>query len=323
MSQSPPTSTPPPGAASLWGSHSGSGARVPAGALTPPGGSSGGERLEPLSRRLLQLAGLLSLLLLAVLANSFVNGGESPLDLNPVAMAAEQTQEAAGARFSMKVVYSSEGEPPTAAHGGGAYNGETGVAQTRLRLSDPTGRRIEVESLSDGSTIYVRSPQFPGKVPEGKEWLSYQPLLGQAETSMMPGESPAACLRMLAASGAIDRLGVERVRGTRTTRYRANVSLTAFAAHLRSKGEDEAAEDLEAVAAQFLGPIRTEAWIDAQGVARRVRTVITSLSDGAPMTMDMRIDLFDFGARPEIQLPDSSQVFDMTPLVEDQLDPLS
>jgi hypothetical protein len=323
VSQSPPTSIPPPGAEPLWGSHSGSGAPVPAGAPAPSGPPSGGDRLDLLSRRLLQVAGLLSLLLLAVLANSFANGGAGSLDLNPVAMAAERTQEAAGARFSMKVVYSAEGEPPTAAHGGGAYNGETGLAQARLRLSDPAGRRIEVESVSDGDTIYVRSPQFPGKVPEGKEWLSYQPLLGQAETSMMPGESPGACLQMLAASGAVDRVGAERVRGTRTTRYRANASLTAYAAYLRSEGEDEAAEDLEAVAGQFLGPIRTEAWIDAQGIARRIRTVITSLSGGKPMTMDMRIDLFDFGARPEIQLPDSSQVFDMTPLVEDQVDPLS
>jgi hypothetical protein len=36
--------------------------------------------------------------------------------------------------------------------------------------------------------------------------------------------------------------------------------------------------------------------------------------------MDMRIDFFDFGYEPEIEVPDSSEVFDATSLAEEQLE---
>lgn len=68
----------------------------------------GEEPLEPLSRRLLQVAGVLSVLLIAVVANAFLHSGENPL--NPMAAAAEQTQSEPGARFTTKALYSSAAE---------------------------------------------------------------------------------------------------------------------------------------------------------------------------------------------------------------------
>jgi hypothetical protein len=42
---------------------------------------------------------------------------------------------------------------------------------------------------------------------------------------------------------------------------------------------------------------------------------------GAPtLTMDMRMDLYDFGARPRIELPDPVSVYDATPTLERELD---
>lgn len=38
------------------------------------------------------------------------------------------------------------------------------------------------------------------------------------------------------------------------------------------------------------------------------------------MTTEMTMDFFDFGARPQIVLPDSDRVFDATPIFEQELD---
>jgi hypothetical protein len=83
-----PTSTPPPGAPSLWGSHKGAEA-VSAASPTEAGHSRtdaaaellfGEGPLEPLSRRLLQTVGVLAVLLVLVLVNASLHRPEGPLD---------------------------------------------------------------------------------------------------------------------------------------------------------------------------------------------------------------------------------------------------
>ena len=253
--------------------------------------------------KLLQAAGVLSLLLILVVVNSFLNGsgGESPLNPNPVAAAAERTQEAPGMHFSMTAAYSSESMPRTVAHGGGAYNADSGLVQVRLRAPSERGS-VDVEVVGNEDSMYLRSPEFAGQLPEGKEWIEVNPDLAQSDESAMAGESFDNSLRILAASGGVHRIGHARIRGARTTHYRVSVE----------------APELPNV----LGPIRAEAFVDSHGMLRRARTVVTTTADGAPVTMDMRMDLFDFGAQPDIQAPDDSLVFDMTPMLEEGLDAL-
>ena len=263
----------------------------------------------------------LSLLLVLVLVNSFLNGsGESRLEFNPVAAAAERTQSEPGARFTTKIVFSSDFEPPSVVTGKGEYDGESGIARARLDLSIEDGTRVEVESLSDGNMVYVRSPQFPDKVPEGKEWLGMRPFVAPGTESAAPGEGPNSSLRMLRAAGGVDRVGSGRIRDVEVTHYRASIAMSEFAAQLRAEGKEELAADFEELADDVVGPIRTEVAVDAKGMVRRVHTVMTTISPEGSVKMDLRIDLFDFGAQPDIQLPDSSKVFDMTPLLEARLE---
>jgi hypothetical protein len=261
----------------------------------------------------------LSLLLVLVLANSFLNGGgtpEGPLEFNPVAAAAERTQEGQGARFTTKIVFSSEFEPPAVITGGGEYNAETGLARAQLNLSGDSGPSVKIESLSDDSMVYVRSPQYPEKLPEGKEWFAIRPFVAPGTESAMPAEGPEGSLRMLCAAGEVERLGRGRVRGVWVTRYRASVRMAGFAAQLRAEGHDDLAADFEQLATQLPGPIRTEVAVDANEIVRRVHTTMTTLTPEGPVKADIRMDLFDFGAQPDIELPDPSLVFDMTPLME-------
>jgi hypothetical protein len=92
-----PTSAPPPGARPLWGSHKGAEA---VSSSSPTEGHSrtdaaaellfGEGPLEPLSRRLLQAVGVLSVLLVLVLANAGLHRAEGPLDTSAAVASAWQ-----------------------------------------------------------------------------------------------------------------------------------------------------------------------------------------------------------------------------------------
>lgn len=283
---------------------------------------SGGEPLEPLSRRLLHAAGFLSFLLIAVLANSFLQSSEEN-PLNPVAAAAERTQTEPGARYTMNARYTSSAlAEPMVAKGRGAYNSVTGLGEAQLQLDTPGFGWVKIESINDEVTFYMRSDNkaLLG-LPDGKEWMKLEPLLGASQDEVMIGSDAGSQLEMLGAVSDVQKVGQERVRGARTERYRATMVFSDFAEALREEGKDELADLYEKYAALSPAPQTIEAWIDGKGILRRMRMLMQLPIENQPtITMDLRMEFFDIGAEPAIALPDESQVFDATPLLEAELD---
>jgi hypothetical protein len=326
VSDVPPSSSPPPGAKPLWGSYKGSAVpHAPAQPATSGRTANaswlfGGEELEPLSRHLLQIAGFLSLLLVLVVANSFLTqGSASPFNPNPVAAAAERTQEVPGMRMTLAMRVSSESTPPVTISGSGVYNGEDNLAQVNYRMSGSQGTPLEFDALLGESAWYFRYPQLADKLPEGKEWLKLEGLPGQSDMSKV-SESPQSSLQMLAGAGSVQRLGQVRIRNVPTTRYRVTLTADGIVKALRSEGKDELAEQIEET--QLAGPSRGEVFIDRHGMLRRMNIATTVIADGRSITTEIRTDLFDFGIHPDIQLPNDSQVFDLSPTMEEQLEKL-
>ena len=273
--------------------------------------------LQPVARRALQLAGLLSLLLIAVVVNSLLQGGsESPFNPNPVAAAAERTQQVPGMRMTLTMRVSTKSAPPVTISGDGAYNGEENLAQFTYRMTNPQGAPMEFDALLGEGAWYFRYPQLASKMPEGKEWLKLEGLPGQSDMSKV-GESPQSSLQMLAGAGSVQRLGRARVRDVPTTRYRVTMTAAGIVEGLRSEGKDELAEAMETT--QLAGPVHGEVFIDSHGMLRRMSTVTTVIADGKTVTTELHSDLFDFGIHPHIQSPDDSQVFDLSPALEEQL----
>lgn len=335
VSHVPPTSAPPPGAKPLWGAHKGDAAPAAPATPTAPAaptrtaGASwlfGGEELEPLSRRLLQVAGALSLLLVLVVANSLLNqGSASPFNPNPVAAAAERTADAPGAKFKMKATYTSSAMPqPMVAHGAGVYNSETEHIRMSLGMYSPQVGNIQIEELGDGTAFYLRGTKISDELPGDAQWLEIQPFLGKSEQeAMVGGGSATDSLKMLTTvNGKVRLVGHERVRGVSTRRYRTEIRMSDYAQLLSEEGKDELAEEYEKLAVLMPSPVVSEVSIDRHGMVRRMRQVMTMPSDSGkpPITMDIRMDLFGFNAHPDIQLPDSSEVFDATPFLKKQLD---
>lgn len=284
---------------------------------------SPGSELEPLSRRLLQGAGVLSLLLILVVLNSLLNGGgASPFNPNPVAAAAERTASVPGMRMKMTMTVSTEASGPVTITGAGVYNGETNLAEFAYSAGSPQGERLNFDAVLGEDAWYFRYPQFAARMPEGKEWLKLEGFPGQKEISAPGVGSPDESLQMLRAGGAVHRLGRAKIGKTQTTRYGVTMTAAGIVDGLRAQGKDELAEQVERSAAEMVGPVHAEVFITRAGLLRRMRLVSATVSDGHAVTTTIQADLFDFGIEPDVQIPEDSQVLDISPLLEHKLDEL-
>jgi hypothetical protein len=279
--------------------------------------------LDPFSRRLLQIAGLLACLVILVALNSVLrDGGESPFSPNPIAAAAAKTQREPGSRMTMSAVYSSPAlSGGMTMTGSGAFNGLSGRSEVAMRLQAPAPvGTVEMDMVAGDGVAYVRSPLFGSSLPAGKEWLAFDPQLADStEAALAGGGDPRSQLEMLEeVSGTVVTIGSEDVRGVETTRYRGTIDLSQFADALREQGNDEVADAYDELSDQPSGGASVEAWIDRKGLLRQMRMVMSlPTGSGTPaLSMDIRMEFFDYGAKPQIELPDPAVVLDATALVE-------
>lgn len=328
------TSQPPPGSGPLWGSPGAPSPQPPPAAAAqqippqPPGSfaqyadlTPASRDLDPLSRRLLGLAGLLSVLLIAVAVNALLHSEGNPL--NPIAAAAVRTQEAPGARYSIEAVYSlpSLGRQ-VVAHGSGAYNAKTGRSRMTLAMPAAVGRQRLV-AVADPREVYLRSAQISSGLPPGRPWLGIEPWMGRSRSaSLVDGNDAGSQLEMLrAVASHVESRGTATIRGVATRVYRGEVDLGHYTQLLREEGKAASAREYAQIAKRLPDSQQVEVWVDEAGMVRRLRQVVTlQLGAGRPaMTMDMRLDLSDFGASPRVELPPAREVFDSTPLARAEL----
>ena len=278
--------------------------------------------LDPLSRRLLQIAAVLSVLLVAIVVDAWLEAGAGN-PLNPIAQAAERTERAAGARLTFEAIYSSPATTRRVVmHGHGVYNGQTGRSRATMTIPESL-QSIEMEAVGDQQGVFLRSSLISEGLPPGKKWMGIEPLLGQtSETAFGGSSNPSSQLEMLESVGAdVESVGHQDVQGMPTTRYRGSFYLRGFAGFLDREGKRQAAREYEQLAKQMPSKFGVEVWIDGEGLVRQSRMVMTIPTTAAQPTisMDMRVDYSDFGITPTVRLPNPNYVFDATPLARAQL----
>jgi len=277
---------------------------------------------NPLSRRLLQLAGLLSLLLIAVVVNYLLHDGSDVV--NPIAEAAQRTAAMPGARLKFEVTYGAEGSSTTiTGTGDGDYDGRTGRSDVQMTMSLPDGRSVWVESVGDRRNIYTRSSELESQLPPGKLWLGMQPLLGHEPLGGM-GSGPGAqgiLEELKAAGGDIQELDHQSVSGHPTTRYRTTIDPSREADIAAGEGDRGLARAYEAIAEKAPEPIAVEVWVDGNGLARLVDITqkVPITPDGKALEIGMRMEFFAFGHKSHIPLPPQGAVFDYTPVLRAEL----
>lgn len=286
---------------------------------SPP---SVGRPLDPLSRRLLGLAGLLSVLLIAAVVNYLLHdGGEV---LNPVAQAAERTAAMPGAQLKMEITYSFEGSSQTVVGTGfGAINTRTGRERAVLHVPRVGGGSMTARSVASTRVVYLTTPELAAQLPAGKGWMAMEPLLGHSSKTAF-GSDMAIGRTMKGLEtfdGDVEELDHQLVRGRQTTRYKATLEMGQIAQVLNERGEADLGREFEQIAKQEPNPIPIEVWVDEQGRVRLFKMVQQLPSgDGAPaVTMEMRTEYLAFDARPKIKLPAKHRVFDYTPVLRAEL----
>lgn len=149
------------------------------------------------------------------------------------------------------------------------------------------GKRIAMDEVLRGWTVYMRSPLFASVLPAGKTWGAVD--LRKAgkrfgvDTSQYAQQDPTDILGALRQAGSVKKVGSATVDGVDTTHYRATVHL-----------------------AKVAGAVPIDVWIDNDDLVRRMKTSYASTS--------MQMDFSKYGEPVSVQVPSANDTVDMTKL---------
>jgi len=201
--------------------------------------------------------------------------------------------------------------------------GEYSINASALGLPGNGKTRV----LIKGSVIYFSLDALGGSLgstPElaGKKWLKLDPDTLRAifgdETSFGQSNPSAGLDALRGATGDVKKVGRETVRGTRTTRYRAQLDLDQAVA---KAPEDQRTEVAGTVQALGSGTVPADVWIDGRGRVRKIRLSVGSESAGNRGSVVF--EYFDLGSEVSVEEPPASEVVDFADVLGGSTPPAS
>jgi outer membrane lipoprotein-sorting protein len=275
-------------------------------------------KADPAWNKLLIVVAIVAVVVAVLVVPGILNRGGK----NPVAAAAEATQDVSGVRMNFQMSVS--GSESGSMSGSGVMNGETQQALIDLRGSDPSdGRRFTMTEVVDGSDVYIRMPELTQRLGTGQSWvlIRAESLIGDAWSgSGGLGEgmsaNPREQLDQLAeVTDDVTEIGHESVGGVATTHYTATIDMEKALGHLRDQSS-EAADLVEQTLDQIGAREAVDVWVDGDGLLRRM---VATLGMGAAGNFTMTMDFSDYGIRPTINVPPESAVYDATSMIDRML----
>jgi hypothetical protein len=281
-------------------------------------------------RRWIAIGGA-AVVLAAVLVVIGVGGGSSTptVPSSTVAQAATAMTKLRGYRVAISGVIHIPNQSGDVTMKGTGVIGRAGK-QAALNLTMaglpglPSGGMKMEEVMSD-FVMYMRTPLFEGKLPDGKAWMKMD--LAKAtqqfgvDVSQVSSDPSRSLDQLRTVSGRVERLGQERVRGVRTTHYRATVDMRRYVNLVPPARRAQARKGIERLVSMIgKSKFPEEVWIDAQ---RHIRRIAFDLSFRLPTvpgnpeaSMKMDEQLYDFGTKAAITVPSDDEVFDATKLAQ-------
>jgi hypothetical protein len=253
-------------------------------------------------------------------------GGVAVLSPRALASVADKTTATGGLHMTLDqtMTIPGEGTIPTHAEGSFDTRARRGEITTTTDLSSVAGAgdlraaASEQHVILDGLTFYMTSPVLAESFPAGKKWLKLDigKLGKQAGIDFgaltQSGQDPTQALQYLrAASGDIVKVGAETVRGEPTTHYRATIDFDKVADAAPADQRAAIRRSIRQIV-RLAGTSRApmEVWIGEDGLARRLTDRITTKIAGRRSTITQRIELYDFGAKVDVQIPRASETLD-------------
>jgi hypothetical protein len=260
-------------------------------------------------------------------------GGDANLvSGSAIAEAADATSRVPGASISMHIVMKIDGvSRPIQANMTGVssqhQNARMSGAYTGFPKKIPGQRpdgSVPIESVVITPRVYMKSPVFGAQLPDGKDWFSYDlakagQQLGIGDpTQFNQGDPMQVVNNLRATSDRVEQVGSEKVRSVPTTHYRAKIELRKLPDLLPAAQRATARKSVDRlISLSGTDSYPVEIWIDRHHMVRRMRMVMDMKvgQTGRRMKMDMTVDMFDFGRKPEPKAPPADDVYDATKLV--------
>ena len=258
-------------------------------------------------------------------------GGSSPTT-NPLAViisAADKTKEAGTARVSMDMKMDGPtGAVTMTAEGLFDMASKTGEMTMEMEMPDAPAGTPDLgttEAVFQGTVIYMKMAALSAQLPPGKPWVSFDlQSVGEEvgldfEALMQSGTSdPTQTLEYLrGASGEVETVGEEEVRGAPATHYRASISFDKILEQAPPELRDRLKPSIELMK-EWAGAdqIPVELWIDEEGrLVRMEQAFEYAAGPAAGSSMDMAMEMYDFGIEVDVQVPPPSQVTDLQELM--------
>jgi hypothetical protein len=211
-----------------------------------------------------------------------------------------------------------------------SFSGEADVDNEHQRIDMTMDLGMlggEMQMVMDEGVVYLRSPVFSDV---GTVWVSMDPArLDPAAAGQLGGfgtgtTDPSAFVGLFAGVFDVRAKGEQELKGVSTTHYVGTIDLKKVLegfSDIGGKDVDAATkEQLAQAVEQFesLGigqRLPFEIWIDEEGLPRKQRVTMDfgDLVPGAEgASMDMTIELSDFGEPVDIEIPRRSEVTDVT-----------
>lgn len=279
-----------------------------------------GYKPDPAWDKMLIVVGVIVVVVALLVVPGLLNRGGQ----NAVADAAEATSNVPGVRISFSG--RAQGQDAMTMTGKGVLNGETNSASIAISASGSTAvgtQTVAIEEIVADGDVYLRSPELAAAFGSGKWLLMRSEVFGDLLQSSASGTgmsaSPTQQLDALKdASYQVNEIGQERVNGVVATHYAALLDIDKLTDQLKSEVSGEFGDLVERSMDQ-ISSATVDVWIDGNGLIRRE---VASEAMGSLGLFTMTIDFSHYGIRPNIQPPPSSQVYDVTPLMQNALDEL-
>ncbi len=266
-----------------------------------------------------------------------------PISLEQLTSAASTSAEATSGRFAFSVEMSLPGADDSfALSGDGAFDAAADRSAMSLDMSsfakllgglfgamagpdapdfgDPDAWKIDVVQV--GEDAYVRFPAMAAELPDGKSWVrgDYEGVGAQGvdvdDLDELTQVDPRELLGLLrAASGDVEVVGTEELRGTETTHYRATIDPAEYAKLAPDHEQLDALVD-ELVGRSGIGDVPVDVWLDATGMVRKVALAFAATPPGGTRTAESSVsfELWDYGEPVAIEPPPASEVVDASAL---------
>lgn len=244
-------------------------------------------------------------------------GGGAGNPLAAITLAAARTSDAGTARMTSDMTMTIQGQTIRST-GEGELDLANELSHLTMTMEGVPGAGVvETEMYASGFTMYMRSDSFGVSIPGAKEWVEIDLQAAGEEAGFDLGafrqlgsNDPTASLDYLRGAKSVEEVGSEEIRGTRTTHYRATIEWDSVVDEVPEDTREAMRANVDLIT-EWTGETEHvfDVWLDEEGRMRRMTMAFDYVTGpAAGSSIDMTMEMFDFGTDVAIELPDPSTV---------------